>query len=124
MQTSTAKYAEYQNGALTFASDARLKKDVRSIDDFSAIEHLRPVTFVYKDASAQRVNYGFIAQEVKDVFPEAVSQDADGTYLLTDGAFTPLLVGYLKQQQKDIDAVRADLALLRARVMALKRGDR
>ena len=65
------------NGALN-ASDERIKCDIQDIDDSSALEKLRelqPKTYKYKDLADRNKGrvYGFIAQEIKTVFPEAVS---------------------------------------------------
>jgi hypothetical protein len=122
LQTNAAQYCAYVGGAsMSCVSDARVKKDVKSIQDFSGIERLRPVTFLYKDSAANNVNYGFIAQEVLPIFPYAVTQGADGMYSLTDAAFTPLLVGYAQKQQKELDELRKEAAALRKEIEALEK---
>ena len=57
------------------SSDERIKFDIEDIDDSSALEKLReiqPKTYKYKDKPDKGKVYGFIAQQVKTVFPEAV----------------------------------------------------
>jgi hypothetical protein len=60
------------------ASDRRIKKDIQDINDASALEKLRtirPRTFKYIDVAERgdKDVYGFIAQEVAEVLPEAVT---------------------------------------------------
>ena len=59
------------------ASDSRIKTNINDVTDASALEKLRllePKTYTYIDTNEQgdTTVYGFIAQEVSNVFPEAV----------------------------------------------------
>ena len=62
-------------------SDARIKKDIVDIDDTSALEKLRllqPKTYKYRNEdNGTDTVYGFIAQDVSNVLPYAVSIKAD-----------------------------------------------
>jgi hypothetical protein len=62
-------------------SDARIKKDIVDIDDTSALEKLRllqPKTYKYRNEDrGTNTVYGFIAQDVSNVLPYAVSITAD-----------------------------------------------
>ena len=63
-------------------SDARIKKDIVDIDDTSALEKLRllqPKTYKYRNEEERGSStvYGFIAQDVSNVLPYAVSITAD-----------------------------------------------
>jgi len=73
----------YQNGNYTAAgsyqtwSDSRIKKEIEDINDDNALQMLltiEPKTYKYIDGnrSKERV-YGFIAQQVRGVIPEAVT---------------------------------------------------
>ena len=89
--TSTPGYTLTVNGqpaangytAFTNYSDARLKKNIRTIGSgvLDKIMQLRPVQFNYNEeylvlyndtASLSKTYKGFIAQEVREVFPEMV----------------------------------------------------
>lgn len=64
--------------SLNFSSDRRIKKDIVEINDSVALDKLRllkPSTYKYIDyrSRTDKVVYGFIAQEVKDVLPYAVT---------------------------------------------------
>ena len=59
------------------SSDSRIKRNINDVTDASALEKLRllePKTYKYIDTNEQgdTTVYGFIAQEVSNVFPEAV----------------------------------------------------
>jgi len=79
----------YAGYSIQFLSDRRIKKDIREIDDDSALEKfrlLKPSKYKYiEPAISGRTDkevYGFIAQEVAEVLPEGVSiggSDQDGT---------------------------------------------
>jgi hypothetical protein len=70
----------YCGYSIQFLSDRRIKKDIREIDDESALEQfrlLKPSKYKYiEPAISGRTDkevYGFIAQEVAEVLPEGVS---------------------------------------------------
>jgi Chaperone of endosialidase len=66
----------------TANSSRRVKDDIRDMDDASGgLAKLRPVTFHYKaeQASGPRpIEYGLIAEEVAEIYPELVVRDTDG----------------------------------------------
>lgn len=63
-------------------SSRRFKKDIEDMGDATGrLMRLRPVTYRYKEPYAdgtQPVQYGLIAEEVAEVFPELVAHSADG----------------------------------------------
>ena len=89
-------------------SSARYKQDIASLTTQSAKVHeLRPVTYRYKSEPDGPVQYGLIAEEVAQVYPELVTRDADG---VIEGvryeALTPLLLKEVQSQHRQI-AVQA-----------------
>ena len=80
---TTARFAETIIARSFFAySDSRIKTNIQEVNDSSALNKLRllkPSLYNYIDVLARGDNqvYGFIAQEVKEVLPDAVSQYAD-----------------------------------------------
>ncbi len=74
----TSLYAAYAIVADAFVapSDKRIKKDITPLENsLDAINKLNPVTYIKKDTFAHngRLETGFIAQEVKEILPSAVS---------------------------------------------------
>lgn len=93
-------------------SDHRLKKDVRQVSDAAAkVQLLKPVSFEWV-ANGHRVD-GFIAHEVQEVVPNAVSgvkdaTDGDGNpvYQVMDHSkLVPLLTAALKEALDRIEAL-------------------
>ena len=79
MSRPISVYAEHQVRCqeLQVTSDRRIKTDIRDVDDSSALELLRkiqPKTYGYVDTMEKGTGhvYGFIAQEIKELIPEAV----------------------------------------------------
>lgn len=66
----------------TISSSRRYKEDIRDMGDTSSgLLRLRPVTFRYKKPFAdgsQPIQYGLIAEEVAEVYPDLVARSADG----------------------------------------------
>ena len=91
-------------GQLPQPSDERLKKNIKPLDKEKAVEQikkLRSVEFSWREEANddKRLQLGFIAQEVEQVIPEAVSNaaDADNTYLLDKGTIIPVLVAAVQE---------------------------
>jgi len=98
--------------AAPFFSDERTKHTIEKLDDVTLmLRELNPVSFYYKDEytnDPERMHYGFIAQEYKDVMPDAVHIDSDsGMYRIDINQLIALLVrGY---QQLDNRITRMEV---------------
>lgn len=76
---------------------------------------LRPVSWRWKDKKVSgEKQYGFIAQEVEEIFPDMVS---DGIWLdgkkhkfITPTDLVPYLISAIKEQQIQIDELRRIIA--------------
>ena len=93
----------------TISSSRRFKEDIQDMGEMSRrLLRLRPVTFRYKQASAdgsKPLQYGLIAEEVAEVFPELVAYDKDGQPTTVFYHIMPsLLLNELQQQQSQIAA--------------------
>ena len=97
------------NGTFT-ASDIRIKKDVKTIDETESLEKirkLRPVNYKYIDERTHgaTIQTGFIAQEINEVLPTSIKLmenyipniyecvKVSDTYTITFTKSTPLKVG-------------------------------
>jgi hypothetical protein len=111
-----------QNTTVQSASDARFKENiVDATDGLNVVSALRPVRFDLKEGhgvSAKQNQLGFIAQEVKDIFPDAVdvwkeSDDPENPYLsLGSSALIPVLVKAIQELKAENDALKARVAAL------------
>ena len=90
------------SGDITAYSDDSLKTNVQVIDNaVGKVEQLRGVTFDrIEDGSTST---GVIAQELKEVLPEAVHTDEQGVHSVAYGNVVGLLIEAIKEQQKQID---------------------
>jgi hypothetical protein len=94
------------NAFLSYSSQ-RYKKDIKVLDDpMNTLNKIDGVSFKWKDTD--RLDYGFIAEEVGKVLPNIVSwednkRDAQGMDYLKIISF---LVEATKKQQKEIDKLK------------------
>lgn len=90
------------------ASDERLKKDIRDIDSALKIIHeLQPRSYQYKNGNG-KMELGFIAQELIEVYPQAVSgnpaSDVTKEPMMVDySRLTPLLTAGIKELNEKIE---------------------
>ena len=107
--------------AWSTASDTRIKKDVHVINGaLDKVMGLKGVSFKYRNDEYPNLQFddnihiGFIAQDVEKVIPELVinSNTPNGLKSLDYGRFTPLLVEAIKEQQKQINDLKAQLNTL------------
>lgn len=110
------------NGNLgTVQSSRRYKQDIEDMGDASTgLVRLRPVTFRYKkpyEDGSKPVQYGLIAEEVAEVYPDLVARSADGQvesvrYQLLD----PMILNELQKQHATIDAQKKQIQSLEERL--------
>lgn len=90
-------------------SDRRLKDNIEPIADATdKLMDMNPVTHTWKaDPEAPQV-HGFIAQEMQEVIPEAVSGDADSDEMMSMdyGRITPVIVAALQDALKEIKELK------------------
>jgi hypothetical protein len=100
-------------GNVTAYSDAKLKENVETVT--SALDKTLALRGVYytliRDETKTR-KMGVIAQEVQKVVPEVVmlhqdKEDTEGTLSVDYGNITALLIEAIKEQQKQIDELKA-----------------
>jgi len=91
-------------------SSERFKKDVKSIDDTTGdkLFKLRPVSFFYREKSEDGSNplqYGLIAEEVAQVYPELVQLDKEGKpYTVYYHLLIPLLLNEVQKEHSELQA--------------------
>jgi hypothetical protein len=115
------------NGQLgTVSSSRRFKEDIHDMDTVSSgLMHLRPVTYRYQMPFAdgsKPIQYGLIAEEVADVYPDLVAHSADGQietvkYQVLDS----MLLNELQKQHKQVQEQAETIRVLEARLAALEK---
>jgi hypothetical protein len=113
--------------SVTETSDRRYKKNFTAIDQ--ALDKVLQLDGLYyqwrveefpakKFTTEQQM--GFIAQDVEKLFPEMVHTDQAGYKSVNYGKLTPVLVEAIKEQQNQIDQLKAEKAVFKAELEALK----
>lgn len=119
----------HATGTITWTSDANLKENVKNVDadaTLAKIMRLQPKTYTFRAKDYPYLSlpngnqYGLLAQEVQQVFPELVTdvtqperRDRNGNVVspkleykgLNYAGLIPILVGAVKQQQTKIDSL-------------------
>ena len=91
------------------ASDRRLKSGIRDLSYMKlALDRLRPRLYRWKDGTSGRSgNAGFVAQEVEQVFPQAVAPAGNGMKGVDPNAILALLVKEVQELRKRVAALEA-----------------
>jgi len=112
--------------AFTAASDKRLKQDIQDIDtglDF--ILKLKPVSYQMKNLADNRLNWGFIAQDIEKLVGEenailTIGGDEDRTLGLRYTDFVAPLVKAVQEQQLEINSLQEQLEKRDVQIQALE----
>ena len=107
---STILHASGEITATDFntTSDINVKKNIEPIDNaIFKISQINGVTFSFIDDPDEQRHAGVIAQDVEKVLPEAVKELNDGIKHVAYGNLIGLLVEAIKDQQKQIDELKA-----------------
>jgi hypothetical protein len=102
-------------------SSRRFKEDIQDMGEASQrLMRLRPVTFRYRkafDDGSKPIQFGLIAEEVAETFPELAVRDATGTIQSVHyERLNVLLLNELQRQQRQLE----DLDALKQRVSELE----
>jgi hypothetical protein len=114
------------NGDLNSTSDIRYKKNIEPIDNaLEKVQSLKGVTFDWDNDAFPETEHskkpefteratGVIAQDVEKVLPEAVRENEDGFKNVAYGNMVGLLIEAIKEQQTQIDELKAEVAELKS----------
>jgi hypothetical protein len=109
----------------TYTSSRRFKEQIRDMgDSSSALMKLRPVTFLYKpeyDKGQRTLQYGLIAEEVAEVYPDLVAYEPDGRpYTVTYQYLAPMLLNELQKQRDVVATQQVQIGELQKRMAELE----
>ncbi len=102
------------SGSWLANSDRRLKKNIKSIEGKTALEKISKmngVTYLWNDTQTgierpKEIQYGFIAQELMQVFPEKVTMDNLGFYQTAYGDYDPIFVEAIKELKSEVEILK------------------
>ena len=116
----------------TTTSDERLKKNIQTLDNaLEQIERLRGVSFDWRAPEEREIGQdmtlptdepqiGVIAQEVEQVFPEAVSTGTTGVMSVNYSGLIGPLIEAVKEQQREIKTQQEEIDGLKQQISDLK----
>ena len=93
------------------SSDARLKDVTGEARGLEVITKLNPVAYNWK--ADGKADEGLIAQEVKEIVPNAVSGSEDEHYQMDYSKLVTHLVAGMKEQQEQIESLKSEIAKLK-----------
>ena len=89
-------------------SDKRLKSKIKPIKNaLQIVQSLNGVSFTFN--STKDKSYGLIAQDVEEIIPEVIHTNPDGIKTIVYDSLIAFLIEGLKDQQKQIDELKAKL---------------
>lgn len=108
LQVGGEAFKTLGNGNWQFVSDRRLKKNIvplNSQEMLSKVLKMRGVNYEMIDGSQKGIQFGFIAQELQEIFPAKIKENAD-SYLSADyGSYTAIEVEAIKALHEKIVAL-------------------
>ena len=122
---TTYVYMAQGGTSWVFVSDKRLKENIVDIDyGLDAVMKIKPRRYDYKVNGKNEI--GFVAQELREVIPEAVTGEeiefaendtqverASKSLGVSKDALIPVLVKAIQELKADLDATKAELAALK-----------
>ena len=110
---STVSQIAYNSTEVTYGtgSDARKKNILGEAKGLEIVNKLNPVNFEWKDGG--RIQDGLIAQEVKELIPNAVIVNDDGYYSMDYSKLVTPLIKAIQEQQEQIDALQSEINILK-----------
>jgi lipopolysaccharide export LptBFGC system permease protein LptF len=98
----------YVAGSIYNPSDKKLKENIEVINDESKnLFDLNSVKYVLK--SDKKEHYGFIAQEMENIYPELVNTNSLGYKSINYIELIPLLLSKMKNMQNEIDELKTQM---------------
>lgn len=102
VNSSTVTSTHFDN-----VSDISLKDNIFSLQLTDIVLDLNPVSFTWKSDVNHVTNYGFIAQEVEELFPDIVTKQDSGIKTVSYIQLVPLLLAALQNQQKQLNELKS-----------------
>ena len=96
-------------GTVTELSTKRIKKNIRSMkSQLDTISKLNPVTYYRRDTEEKTKEYGFISEEVKEVYPEFVKNEGVNYSKMVSVLVSAVkeLKDKVEEQQKEIEELK------------------
>ncbi len=120
-QCAVTNYSSTTWDTAQIMSDRRLKQNINPITNALAdINKLITYSYEYNASKAPNMNlpegmhYGFMAQELKSVYPTFVKEANNGFYSVNYNELLPILTAGIQEQQLQIEALKKEVEELKA----------
>lgn len=117
----------FASGGNWTVSDAKLKKEINPIaSPIAKIKQLNGVSYKYRTEEFKEYNLGatksigFIAQDVKNILPEAVMELDNGTLVMNYSMIIPVITEAIKEQQAELDQKDADIKEMKEKISSME----
>ena len=111
------------NAYFAAISDGRVKKNIQdtNVNGLDTLNAIKLRSFDFDEKKTKKIGWGqsgsiklgYIAQEVEEVLPEAITTDADGYKLMGDAPFIPYLIKSVQELSAKNDVLEAEIASLK-----------
>ena len=104
-------------GTVTEDSDMRLKQNITQIaNSLQKLQSIRGIEYRWKNKTRynNETNIGLIAQDVEQVFPQAVFEDENGYKSVSYSKMVAPLIEAVKEQQKEIEQLKKQVKSLQS----------
>jgi len=123
--TASAVFVDVNGQLGTIKSSGRYKEDIQPMGSVSErLFALRPVTFRYKEPDedgSKPVQFGLVAEEVAEAFPELVVYDEEGKpETVSYHLLATLLLNEFQKEHRATEVLRRDNAAMAARMAGLE----
>lgn len=111
-----------EDGDWITASDRNLKKNIKKISDgqLAKINSLKPSQYNYKSQRNNEIQYGFIAQELQEIYPLLVTTMIEGNLGVNYEELIPILTKGIQEQQEIISELQEKNKALESKFIKLE----
>ncbi|KPA13942.1 conserved hypothetical protein, secreted [Candidatus Magnetomorum sp. HK-1] len=96
-------------------SDERLKNDIHTINNaLKKLEKINGIMYQWQnETKPEGVQFGVIAQELQEIFPELVKEDDSGYLSVNYIGLIPVLIEAVKEQQVNLKSINQEIEKLK-----------
>jgi hypothetical protein len=123
-QVQGAAFKTSGNGTWQFSSDRRLKRNIISLNQHDMLEKvisLQGVNYNLIASPEQGMQYGFIAQELRKIFPTKVYENKSGFLSASYGDFVPMFVEAIKALNERVERLNENKPDIKALTASVER---
>ncbi len=104
---------------VTTTSDLRKKTNIESLNNYD-LDKLRPVQYNWKNRIDGKKHFGFIAQEIEQIYPNLIKIDNKGFYSMDYLQLVPISIKNLQIQANCIKELKSDIEEMKKQLRMLK----